>query len=282
MLKLVMESNGFPSFDNQSHGWVLTASSHIEITGNGSPYEIIWYAVTLNKDPISTLTNYNSPLILRNLTVIPLSLDQMTQNASLNTSIPLDDETNTVAIVGDYLGDDQVPDRQPSFCDFLSPIKPTDPWTWPLEFENMSDPQGLQLPQLDAANLSDIADYVVRKHNCLRTKVTPSAANMLRMEWNQEAADQAQLWANQCHYGHSNETGRTTSSKYHRHDNNEDVIMMKLPHHTDAQEVMLRFLLAWYNKFQHTFATNIPETAQSDALTPLNETPVFGKPFCIR
>ncbi|XP_003833223.1 cysteine-rich secretory protein 3 isoform X2 [Pan paniscus] len=54
---------------------------------------------------------------------------------------------------------------------------------------------------------------IVNKHNELRRAVSPPARNMLKMEWNKEAAANAQKWANQCNYRHSNPKDRMTSLK---------------------------------------------------------------------
>ncbi|PNJ22886.1 CRISP3 isoform 1, partial [Pongo abelii] len=54
---------------------------------------------------------------------------------------------------------------------------------------------------------------IVNKHNELRRAVSPPARNMLKMEWNKEAAANAQKWANQCNYRHSNPKDRKTSLK---------------------------------------------------------------------
>nr|XP_004649501.2 cysteine-rich secretory protein 2-like [Jaculus jaculus] len=54
---------------------------------------------------------------------------------------------------------------------------------------------------------------IVNKHNELRRAVSPSASNMLRMEWNADAANNAQKWANKCTLEHSNSEDRKTSTK---------------------------------------------------------------------
>ncbi|XP_075779479.1 cysteine-rich venom protein-like isoform X2 [Pelodiscus sinensis] len=41
-------------------------------------------------------------------------------------------------------------------------------------------------------------DVIIDKHNELRRGVNPTARNMLKMEWNPEAASNAQRWADQC------------------------------------------------------------------------------------
>ncbi|XP_032069584.1 cysteine-rich venom protein TEL1-like [Thamnophis elegans] len=51
-------------------------------------------------------------------------------------------------------------------------------------------------------------DEIVNMHNSLRRSVSPTASNMLRMEWYPEAASNAERWAYQCFYDHSSENSR--------------------------------------------------------------------------
>src|SRR4051812_37371156 len=69
----------------------------------------------------------------------------------------------------------------------------------------------------------DTSDYIVRKHNCLRT--LPQASNMLQMQWNKEAAKQAQKWADGCVYEHG-PANRATSRKFH-----EFIRVVSVTHH---------------------------------------------------
>ncbi|XP_077149203.1 serotriflin-like [Ranitomeya variabilis] len=48
-----------------------------------------------------------------------------------------------------------------------------------------------------------IKQYIVDRHNELRSQVKPAPSNMLKMEWDDEAAANAARWANQCQNGHS-------------------------------------------------------------------------------
>ncbi|XP_051008533.1 cysteine-rich secretory protein 2-like [Acomys russatus] len=50
----------------------------------------------------------------------------------------------------------------------------------------------------------EIQREIVNKHNELRRAVSPSASNMLKMEWSIEATTNAQKWANNCVLEHSN------------------------------------------------------------------------------
>ncbi|NXL90685.1 CRIS2 protein, partial [Alectura lathami] len=58
---------------------------------------------------------------------------------------------------------------------------------------------------------ADQQKLIVDKHNNLRRQVNPPARNMLRMEWNSQAAANAQNWANQCSLNHSPASQRKTS-----------------------------------------------------------------------
>ncbi|XP_037375752.1 cysteine-rich secretory protein 2-like [Talpa occidentalis] len=58
-----------------------------------------------------------------------------------------------------------------------------------------------------------IQKEIVNKHNELRKSVAPPASNMLKMEWNKEAAKNAQKWANKCTLQHSNPEERKTNTK---------------------------------------------------------------------
>ncbi|XP_059257534.1 cysteine-rich secretory protein 2-like [Mustela nigripes] len=60
---------------------------------------------------------------------------------------------------------------------------------------------------------TQIQKDIVNKHNELRKSVSPPASNMLKMEWNREAAANAQKWANKCTLEHSVPEDRKTSTK---------------------------------------------------------------------
>lgn len=49
----------------------------------------------------------------------------------------------------------------------------------------------------------NIQEEIVNKHNELRTSVSPTASNMVKMTWNPEAAANAQKWADKCTLAHS-------------------------------------------------------------------------------
>ncbi|XP_006765776.1 PREDICTED: cysteine-rich secretory protein 2 [Myotis davidii] len=59
----------------------------------------------------------------------------------------------------------------------------------------------------------NIQKEIVNKHNELRKAVSPSASNMLRMEWDREATANAQKWANKCTLQHSDPEERKTNTK---------------------------------------------------------------------
>ncbi|XP_062953773.1 cysteine-rich secretory protein 2 isoform X2 [Cynocephalus volans] len=58
---------------------------------------------------------------------------------------------------------------------------------------------------------SQVQKEIVDKHNELRKSVSPSASNMLKMQWSREATANAQKWANKCTLQHSDPEERKTS-----------------------------------------------------------------------
>ncbi|KGL79382.1 Cysteine-rich secretory protein 2, partial [Tinamus guttatus] len=58
---------------------------------------------------------------------------------------------------------------------------------------------------------SDQQKLIVDKHNELRRGVSPPASNMLKMEWNPEAAKNADIWAKHCTFQHSPPRMRKTN-----------------------------------------------------------------------
>jgi hypothetical protein len=95
------------------------------------------------------------------------------------------------------------------------------PSSWSLTNDTrVKDPTGLSAGHLRTVDNPDpamgeaVADYCVRKHNCLRSFSTPSASDMLKMQWNAEVAQQAQKWADNCVYKHNSVEERTTSRSY--------------------------------------------------------------------
>ena len=118
----------------------------------------------------------------------------------------------------------------PSHCDPLPHLgTKSDTLSIPLTSSATSDPEGVDITELDAHKLERVANYTLQKHNCLRTRVSPTAGNMLKMEWNQEAADQAQNWADQCSYNHNNETNRTTSRNTTRNYRSKQILNTPSP-----------------------------------------------------
>uniref|UniRef100_A0A671VSM2 Cysteine rich secretory protein 3 n=1 Tax=Sparus aurata TaxID=8175 RepID=A0A671VSM2_SPAAU len=55
---------------------------------------------------------------------------------------------------------------------------------------------------------------IVNKHNALRRGVQPTASNMLEMKWSNEAAANAQEWANTCSMNHSPATSGCGENLY--------------------------------------------------------------------
>ncbi|CAH1960260.1 unnamed protein product [Acanthoscelides obtectus] len=66
----------------------------------------------------------------------------------------------------------------------------------------------ISLTSLDPRRMR-VQQKIVIYHNAFRSKVRPTAANMLKMKWHTGAARTAQRWADQCLVlEHDNETGR--------------------------------------------------------------------------
>lgn len=57
-------------------------------------------------------------------------------------------------------------------------------------------------------NVTSVQDEIVNQHNAFRRAVSPSASNMLKMNWSQEAAVSAQNWANTCSMVHGEPSTR--------------------------------------------------------------------------
>uniref|UniRef100_F6ZDI6 ShKT domain-containing protein n=1 Tax=Ornithorhynchus anatinus TaxID=9258 RepID=F6ZDI6_ORNAN len=53
---------------------------------------------------------------------------------------------------------------------------------------------------------------IVQKHNFIRQSVSPTASNMLTMEWNPEAATNAQIWAEKMQDGHQLHQGQNQTT----------------------------------------------------------------------
>uniref|UniRef100_W5NHS6 Cysteine rich secretory protein 1 n=1 Tax=Lepisosteus oculatus TaxID=7918 RepID=W5NHS6_LEPOC len=57
-------------------------------------------------------------------------------------------------------------------------------------------------PDISTHN-KNVQEFIVNEHNTLRRNVSPPAGNMLKMEWNQEAAENSERWAQLCTENHS-------------------------------------------------------------------------------
>nr|P84808.2 RecName: Full=Cysteine-rich venom protein kaouthin-2; AltName: Full=Cysteine-rich venom protein 23; Short=CRVP-23k; Flags: Precursor [Naja kaouthia]ACH73168.1 kaouthin-2 precursor [Naja kaouthia]AHZ08822.1 cysteine-rich secretory protein [Micropechis ikaheca] len=55
----------------------------------------------------------------------------------------------------------------------------------------------------ESSNKRENQKQIVDKHNALRRSVRPTARNMLQMEWNSNAAQNAKRWADRCSFAHS-------------------------------------------------------------------------------
>ncbi|XP_067325588.1 serotriflin-like [Anolis sagrei] len=64
---------------------------------------------------------------------------------------------------------------------------------------------------MHTAESTPVADQIVivNKHNSLRRSVSPTASNMLKMEWNDKVAVNAKKWADKCTQEHSPPAERT-------------------------------------------------------------------------
>ncbi|KAI4881862.1 hypothetical protein NFI96_011959, partial [Prochilodus magdalenae] len=61
-------------------------------------------------------------------------------------------------------------------------------------------------------NLTAVQDEILSVHNQFRRSVNPTASNMLKMSWNQEAAISAQNWVNTCAMQHGPDSSRMLGS----------------------------------------------------------------------
>ncbi|XP_076142541.1 serotriflin-like [Alosa pseudoharengus] len=66
--------------------------------------------------------------------------------------------------------------------------------------------------ELSMVSSFSIAAEIVNEHNTLRRGVSPTASNMLKMRWNNEAAANAQRWADTCSMTHSEPSERQIST----------------------------------------------------------------------
>uniref|UniRef100_A0A673TY74 Cysteine rich secretory protein 2 n=1 Tax=Suricata suricatta TaxID=37032 RepID=A0A673TY74_SURSU len=71
--------------------------------------------------------------------------------------------------------------------------------------------QGPSLADLSTTQ-THVQKEIVNKHNELRGSVSPTASNMLKMEWDPKAASNAQKWASKCTLQHSIAEDRKTST----------------------------------------------------------------------
>jgi hypothetical protein len=78
--------------------------------------------------------------------------------------------------------------------------------------------------------------------------VSPPASNMLKMQWNSEAAMQAQAWADNCVYKHNPQADRVTSRKSR--------YFMGIPNWL-MQNRTLNFFRIWlWTKYCHEYTSN--------------------------
>ncbi|XP_047653234.1 cysteine-rich secretory protein 3-like [Phacochoerus africanus] len=65
-----------------------------------------------------------------------------------------------------------------------------------------------------STKLTKVQAEIVNKHNDLRRAVSPSASNMLKMQWDSRAAANAQNWANKCVLKHSDANSRKVGTRH--------------------------------------------------------------------
>ncbi|XP_043859355.1 cysteine-rich secretory protein 2-like [Dromiciops gliroides] len=99
---------------------------------------------------------------------------------------------------------------------------------------------------------ASIQREIVNKHNELRRMTIPTAGNILKMAWNEEAALNAENWANKCTLSHSSVTNRKISCS-------QVVLYCKGLHHIDPG-LFCGHLLG----FSHTQNPNLRGNIQSD------------------
>ncbi|XP_021041440.1 cysteine-rich secretory protein 1-like [Mus caroli] len=58
---------------------------------------------------------------------------------------------------------------------------------------------------------TSVQEEIVSKHNQLRRMVSPSGRDLLKLEWNHDAQENAQQWADKCTFRHSPIERRTTN-----------------------------------------------------------------------
>uniref|UniRef100_A0A4X2K4U7 SCP domain-containing protein n=1 Tax=Vombatus ursinus TaxID=29139 RepID=A0A4X2K4U7_VOMUR len=59
---------------------------------------------------------------------------------------------------------------------------------------------------------ANVQEEIVNKHNALRRTVIPQARNMLKMKWNENAAQNARNWSKECEKDHSPQFKRTITN----------------------------------------------------------------------
>ncbi|XP_020646282.3 serotriflin isoform X1 [Pogona vitticeps] len=82
---------------------------------------------------------------------------------------------------------------------------------------------------------------IVGKHNALRRSVTPTARNMLRMEWNPKAAENSKWWGKKCTFRHSPKESRTVNGIQC----GENLYM------STAATSWSKVIESWYNESKH-------------------------------
>ncbi|XP_032069593.1 cysteine-rich venom protein kaouthin-2 [Thamnophis elegans] len=93
----------------------------------------------------------------------------------------------------------------------------------------------------ESSNKRQSQREIVEKHNALRRSVRPTASNMLQMEWNSNAAQNAKRWADRCTFAHSPGHLRTVG----RLGCGENLFMSSHPYS------WTRVIQSWYDEYKN-------------------------------
>ncbi|KFO30390.1 Cysteine-rich secretory protein 2 [Fukomys damarensis] len=112
--------------------------------------------------------------------------------------------------------------------------------------------------------LPEVQEEIVNKHNELRRAVSPSASDMLKMEWSSEAAEKAQGWADQCSYRHSETEYRALNVSC-----GENLFMSSAPYSWSSA------IQLWYDE-EENFIFNVGPKTSSAVIGHYTQKQVFA------
>nr|QSI83986.1 cysteine-rich secretory protein [Calliophis bivirgatus] len=92
-----------------------------------------------------------------------------------------------------------------------------------------------------STNKRENQKQIVDKHNDLRRSVRPTASNMLQMEWNSKAAQNAKRWSDKCSFAHSPPRLRTVGKIRC----GENIFMSSQPYEWSGA------IQAWYDEYKN-------------------------------